>query len=635
MSIGPQTEAFEAQYRQIVEQVPAITYMAERGADGRWYYVSPQLTQILGFTPEEWMADPQLWRKQLHPDDLARVLTEEEQTLSKEGDLYRVEYRLRTADGRYVWIRDEATYVRRSEMGQLVMRGLLLDITERKQAEEELLRSEQRLQTTVNAAPIVLFALDRDGIFTFSAGKGLADLGLKPGEAVGKSVFDLYREAPEVLDHARRALAGEDFWAVDPVPPVGRIFETRWAATRDSAGNQIGVIGVATDVTERVRLQEQIRSMQQMEAIGRLAGGIAHDFNNLMSIVLGHVELLSAEGNLTERTQNGLAQVRRAAERATSLTQQLLAFSRKQVLQPKIVSLNEIVSDVQKMLSRVIGEDIELVSRLHPSLAPVKADPVQMQQVLMNLAVNARDAMPKGGVLLMETSNLRHGELPAQQYPSLLSCPCVALTVSDTGQGMTEETLEHVFEPFFTTKARGKGTGLGLATVYGIVTQSGGKISVSSVPGKGTTFRIYLPAEAASVEPSVEAPTEKVCGGKETILVVEDEPHLREIVRIFLEEFGYRVLEATDVNEALQLAKTRAHPIDLTLTDVIMPGMSGRQLAEEILSLRPGMKVVYMTGYTDDMVVQHKVLEPEVTLLQKPFDKIQLARKVRQVLDAE
>lgn len=628
-----QEQASEAQYRRLVEQVPAITYMAERGLGGRWYYVSPQIAQILGFTPSEWLSDPQLWRKQVHPDDLERVLAEEGK-LSCEGDCCRVEYRLRTRNGSYVWVIDESIYVRQPESDELFMRGLMLDVTEHKQVEEELRRSEQRLHTTINAAPVVLFALDLKGVFTFSAGKGLQDLGLIPGQVVGQSVFDLYRDEPEILAHARRALAGENFTAVDPLPRLQRIYETLWTASRDSAGNQLGVIGVATDVTERVRLQEQLRSMQQMEAIGRLAGGVAHDFNNLLNIILGHVELISADPDITERMRNGLGQVNRAARRAASLTQQLLAFSRKQVLQPKLVNLNEIVSEVQKMLSRVIGEDIHLFSELAPALPYVNADPVQMQQVLMNLAINARDAMPQGGRLIMQTAKAGAGESSEPQHGAApQGGPCVLLAVSDTGSGMSDETLQHVFEPFFTTKDAGKGTGLGLATVYGIVTQSGGSISVSSELGKGTTFRVYLPAVTAPAEIITEPVVEKVAGGSETILIVEDEPNLREIVRVFLEEFGYRVLEAVDVNAALQLVKTHADRIDLTLTDVIMPGMSGRQLAEQILHLRPGMKILYMTGYTDDMVVQHRVLEPGVNLLQKPFDKLQLAKKVRQALD--
>ncbi|MBZ5655836.1 MAG: PAS domain S-box protein [Acidobacteriia bacterium] len=773
----PEKAHLEEQYRQLIEQVPAITYMAERGPHGRWYYVSPQIQPILAFTPEEWMSDPERWRKQVHPDDLERVLVEE-QGLAREGDRYRTEYRLRTRDGKDVWVRDEATYVRHQETGNLVMRGLLLDITERKEAEEELRRTEQRLQTTVNAAPVVLFAVDPAGLFTLSVGRGLQALGLKPGEVVGRSVFDLYRDQPDILHHVRRALSAEEFTTVVELPQLQLVYETQWTSTRDSAGHLTGATGVATDiterrkaeealrrseeryrvfvgqisegiyrteydppisihlpadeqavlgigsgryaecndalarmygfhsasemigrrmsefvsmddplnrasigafiangyrisdaesreqdasgntrifrnsvigiveneklvriwgvqrdVTERLQLEEQLRTKQELEAIGRLAGGVAHDFNNLVGIILGHTELLSAGSGLTERVKNGLDQIRRAGERAASLTHQLLAFSRKQVLQPRVLDLNAIVADVQKMLSRVIGEDIEVVTRLHPSLAAVKADPVQIEQVLMNLAVNARDAMPHGGTLLIETADVELDEVYARQHPGFPAGPSVRLTVSDTGHGMDAETLEHVFEPFFTTKELGKGTGMGLATVYGIVTQSGGNISVSSTIGKGTAFQVYLPAEKALAETRVEEAVEVVAGGTETILVVEDEPNLREITRIFLEDYGYRVLEAIDAKGAIQVAKTFAEPIHLTLTDVIMPGMSGRQVAEQIVSARPGMKVVYMTGYTDNMVAQHNVLEPGIALLQKPFDKVQLARIIRSVLD--
>ncbi len=624
-----------SQYRQLLEQIPAITYIAERGVDGRWFYVSPQIMPILGFTPEEWTADPQRWRKQVHPDDLGRVLAEEERSLSKEGDRYRVEYRLRTRDNKYIWVRDDATYARQSESGPFFLRGLLLDITDQKQAEADLLWSEQRLQRTIDAAPVVLFALDHEGIFTFSGGKGLDGLGLKPGEVVGRSVFDMYRDIPETLAHVRRALAGEEFTVFDVIPQGQRIYETRWAPSWDGAGHQQGAIGVATDVTEHIRMQEQLRSAQQMEAIGRLAGGIAHDFNNLMNIVLGYVELVSTEPGLSERTMNNLDHVRSAGERAVALTRQLLAFSRKQVLRPRVVDLNEIVADVQKMLCRVIGEDIDVVSRLDPGLAHVQADPIQLHQVLMNLALNARDAMPLGGKLLVETCNLDSSEASRRLHVDLPACPWVMLTVSDTGHGMSEETLKHIFEPFFTTKELGKGTGLGLATVYGIVNQSGGKISVSSELERGTSFCLYFPAEtSAPTDVVVDSPVEKVAGGHETILLVEDEPDLREITRVFLELFGYTVLEATDVARALHIAATHQDPIHLMLTDLVMPGMSGRQLAEQVLRERPAIRILYMTGYTDDVVLRHHVLEPGVALLQKPFDKVQLAGKVRQVLDA-
>ena len=765
----------ESGYRLLIEQVPAITYMAERGADGRWYYVSPQIEPILGFTPVEWMSDRRRWRKQLHPEDREMVLSQEQNLLS-EGDRYRVEYRLLARDGHEVWVRDEATYVREQKTGKLVMRGLLLDITERKQAEEELHKTQERLHSTLSTAPLILFALDAAGVFTFSAGKGLQELGLRPGEVVGKSVFDVYRDNASVLEHVRRALSGEEFTAVDEVPERQRIYEIRWAPARDSAGKALGVIGVAIDITERkkseealqrseeryriflaqssegifrtefnspipthlpvadqiamslqsgsiaecndalagmygydtaaamigkplsallsgdrgerfveefiangyrisdfesrresgagktrvfrttmvgihedgsvarcwaiqrdvteqLRLEEQLRNMQQLEAIGRLAGGVAHDFNNALGIILGHIQLLSERPECSDQIRTGLAQIRRAADQAASLTRQLLAFSRKQMLQPKVLDLNDIVVEVQKMLARVIGEDIELITQLHPSLAGVKADPGQIEQVLMNLAVNARDAMPEGGKLIMETANVDADDAYIRQNPGALLGHCVLLRVRDTGHGMDPKTLGHIFEPFFTTKEVGRGTGLGLATVYGIVKQTGGNISVSSQPGKGTLFEIYLPAETASVVNVAEDVVENVAGGNETILVVEDQPDLREITRIFLERYGYNVLEAGSAEQALTLTKTFTGRIDVMLTDVIMPGLSGRQLGEEVMATRPETKVVYMTGYTDDMVVHHKVLEPDVALLQKPFTHIELARKIRLVLD--
>jgi two-component system, cell cycle sensor histidine kinase and response regulator CckA len=645
----------EARYRLLVEEVPAISYVAETGATGPFLYVSPQVMKILGYRPEECMADPRFWWDHLNPED--HPVAEIEDTW-EEGRPIQIEYRMRRYDGSEAWIRDEALVVRDPDTGKRMTRGLMVDITDRKLAEEALRRSEENYRLFVAQSSEAIFRTEHvPPIPVDLPPSEQSRIGMENGyiaecndamarlygfhaakDLVGKRLSDFLRKDNPVVQAFLRAFIESGHrlteWETHAPYAEGKIRTLRTSMIGIvEKGHLVRTWGIQRDVTERLHLEEQLRNAQQLEAIGRLAGGVAHDFNNILSIIMGHGELLLAALGGDERARNGLAQIRRAADRAASLTQQLLAFSRKQVLQPKILDLNEAVADVQKMLARVIGEDIELVAMLHPSLAAVKADPSQMEQVLMNLAINARDAMPHGGKLTMETSNIdisetlgRDLELPPGSY--------VMLKFSDTGHGMAAATLAHIFEPFFTTKPMGKGTGLGLATVYGIVKQSGGSIRVESEIGQGSVFWIYLPAEPTSDRPQPEASgTAKVAGGTETILVTEDEPDLRELTRMFLEAYGYRVLEAASAEKAIEKAAMFPDPIHLLLTDVIMPGMSGRQLAEKILGKRPQTKIVYMTGYTDDMVMQHKVLEPGVQLLQKPFTKVELAAKVRGALD--
>ena len=646
----------EAKYRQLVEQVPAISYVAETGAFGPFLYMSPQVKTILGYDPEECIADSRFWWEHLNPEDQPRALLED---TWEEGRLFQIEYRMRRNDGEEVWVRDEATIVRDPATGKRLTRGLLVDITGQKRAQLALGESEERYRTFVEQSSEGIYRMEIDPPIPchLAIDEQLA-WGLKYGymaecndamarmygrasaqELIGKKLSEfLILHHPVTRQFMERFIGGgyritdEESIELD-AHDQKRIFRNTMVGTLVD-GYWVRTWGISRDVTERKHLEEQLRNAQQLEAIGRLAGGVAHDFNNILSIIMGHAELLLATG-VEERSRLGLEQMRRAAERAASLTQQLLAFSRKQVLQPRVLDLNETVADVQKMLSRVIGEDIELIARLHPSLMMVKADPTQLEQVLINLAVNARDAMPHGGRLAMETSNLELGEDTARDV-DLTPGKYVMLRVSDTGSGMDATTLSHVFEPFFSTKPVGKGTGLGLSTVYGIVKQSGGSIQAESQPGRGTSFRIYLPAsDGESNKPGERNVHARVAGGSETILVAEDEPDLRELTRIFLESYGYKVLEAGSADQAIQTAEEFGEPIHLLLTDVIMPGMSGRQLAEKIVCKSPNTKIVYMTGYTDDMIVQHKVLEPGVQLLQKPFTKAELALKVRSTLDGE
>ncbi len=380
--------------------------------------------------------------------------------------------------------------------------------------------------------------------------------------------------------------------------------------------------------------EEELRHSQKMEAVGRLAGGVAHDFNNLLTAIIGYAELIS-----TRVTSNALAKqnadlIRKAGEQAAALTRQLLAFSRKQILQPKVIDLNALVVEMEKLLRRVIGERFDLQSYPEAKIGRVKADPSQIEQVVLNLGVNARDAMPKGGELIIRTANVRLDDVTARQIAATLhSGDYVMLSVTDTGAGMDEETMSHIFEPFFTTKGPGKGTGLGLATVYGIVRQTGGGISVESEPGKGSTFRIYLPLEMAPIDyaKTVSIPVEK-SDNFETVLVVEDEEIVRELVCAVLEEQGYNVICASDGLEALQLAKNLDGTIHLLVTDVIMPHMNGHELAAKLSGLRPDMKVLYVSGYSDTDLGEHGVLDPRFELLQKPFTPQTLARKVRDVI---
>jgi PAS domain S-box-containing protein len=556
-------------------------------------------------------------------------------------------------------LRDEALIFRDPLTGKRMTRGLLIDITERKRAEGALRESEERYRAFVEQSSEGIFRLEYDPpVPCYLTPREQYETALHSGyiaecndamaklygrtsarELIGRPISEFFilhdpvtkqfmedfiRAGYRVSDAESRELDAKGNRKILRNTMAGVIADGKWVRTW----------GISRDVTERVHLEAQLRNAQQMEAIGRLAGGVAHDFNNILSIIMGYGELLLRTA-LDDRARNGVEQIRRAADRAASLTQQLLAFSRKQVLQPKVLDLNEAVSAVQTMLSRIIGEDIELVASLHPSLMPVKADPGQVEQVLMNLAINARDAMPQGGRITMQTANVqispdqgRDLDLPAGYY--------VMLVVSDTGHGMDAATLPHIFEPFFTTKPMGKGTGLGLSMVYGIVKQSGGSVQVQSEPGHGTSFRVYLPGEqGARLVVDRHAADAAVARGSETVLIAEDEPDLRELTRMFLQEHGYKVIDAASAEQALKIADALSEPIHLLLTDVIMPGMSGRQLAERIQDRRPQTKIIYMTGYTDDMIVQHKVLEPGVNMLQKPFTRLDLVQKVRSTLDGE
>jgi two-component system, cell cycle sensor histidine kinase and response regulator CckA len=405
---------------------------------------------------------------------------------------------------------------------------------------------------------------------------------------------------------------------------------------RDEEGTLTHFEIIAEDITERKALEAQLRQLHRMESVGRLAGGVAHDFNNLLCVMLGHSEVLQDSLDQNNGLRKHAEEITKAGKRAASLTRQLLAYSRQQLLEPKVLSLNTVVADMESMIQRLIGEDIELATVLEPSLGRVKADQGQIEQIIMNLAVNARDAMPQGGKLIMETSNVELDEAFAHQHPPSTPGRYILLVVTDTGLGISKKIQAHIFEPFFTTKGKDKGTGLGLSVVYGVVKQSGGYIWVYSEPGKGTTFKIYLPRVEEAVEKdSRSAGSSDSLQGSETILLVEDEESLRLLARGLLTQGGYTVLDTSDGTQALEITNEHQGTIHLLLTDVVLPGMSGLELAEKMTLLRPDMKVLFMSGYTNYGVAAHGVLEAGTFLLQKPFTRDALTGKVREVLDTK
>ncbi len=520
--------------------------------------------------------------------------------------------------------------------------SLQKEIMDRKRLEEEAFK----LQSAVEQVADILFITDRNGIIEYINPAFEKVTGYRKEEAIGKTPSILKSGLMSIeyyKDIWNTILSGKILHAeVVNKKKDGDIFYYDQVITplKDPQGNITHFISTGRDITERKRaeqetaaLQEQFRQSQKMEAIGQLAGGIAHDFNNLLTVIKGYSQLSLPELKEGDPLKGNIEEIERAANRAADLTRQLLAFSRRQILDLKVLDLNTILHNLDKMLRRIIGEDIELVTVLAEKLGRVKIDPGQIEQVIMNLAVNARDSMPKGGKLTIETANLELDEVYARNHIAVTPGRYVMLSVSDTGVGMTPEVRDRVFEPFFTTKEKDKGTGLGLSTVYGIVKQSGGNIWVYSELGQGTTFKIYLPRVDEPLEVWGEKVVEEIPRGNETILIVEDEGAVRKLAMRILERQGYTVFEAHDVDEALQICEDMKEPIHLILTDVVMPQLSGRQLVEQISQVRQDFKVLYMSGYADNAIVHHGVLEKGMNFIQKPFTLEGLARKIREVLD--
>jgi len=521
--------------------------------------------------------------------------------------------------------------------------GISEDITESKRSADAIRNLSSRLEAILSAVPEILMEVDNDKVYTWANETGKKFFG---ADVLGKRAADFFVGEQDTYEVVRPIFEGSQDAVYTESLQRRRDGEARllawWCRSlTDSQGNVKGALSSGRDITEirraeaeRRRLEEQLQVSQKMEAIGSLAGGVAHDFNNLLCVLLSYTEFALRAVRQGDPMREDLLAVKRAGERAATLTRQLLAFSRKQVLQPVPLILNDVASAMERMLRRILGEDIDYVQALAPDLGVVRADQGQIEQVFMNLVVNARDAMPEGGQLTIATSNVEIDEDFAEFEEPVRMGPYVQLAVTDTGSGIDEQTKARIFEPFFTTKEKGKGTGLGLSTVHGIVRQSGGCISVESELGKGTTFRIYLPREQEAAATLAKEPAaERQSKGNETILLVEDEEELRRVAHRALEAEGYSVLSAADGEEALGISEQYAGDIQLLLTDVVMPRMGGRVLAQKLAKQRPALAVLFISGYTDDAMLYHGVLEAGIHLLGKPFTSTGLTQKVREVLD--
>lgn len=515
--------------------------------------------------------------------------------------------------------------------------GVLEDITERKRIEEEHLRLVSAVEHTAEC--VVITKLDGTVVYVNPAFEPVT--GYARSEVIGKNprILKSGRQAPEFYRHLWATLNAGEVWTGCFVNrrKDGTLIETEAVISPvlDAAGRPAHYVAVERDVTQQRHLEEQLRQGQKMEALGRLAGGIAHDFNNLLTAITGYSDLLVSLLPADERSQGYLDEIRKAGRRAASLTQQLLAFSRRQTVEARVLDLNSVIRDMHNMLRRLIGEDLELVLDLAPALGPVKADPGQMEQVLLNLVVNARDAMPEGGRVTISTADVQLAEADTAHHVEVAPRSYVTLSVCDTGCGIDPEILAHIFEPFFTTKDKGKGTGLGLAMVYGIARQSAGSVSVSTEKGKGTVFRVYLPRITGASDAGASGKSRQAArSGSETILLVEDDDVVRNLVRRVLESRGYRVLEARRGAEALDLVRAHGGPLHLLLTDVVMPEMSGRELARHVRGLHPRVRVLYISGYADEEHAHRGVHGPVAGHLSKPFTPEMLQEKVREILDA-
>ena len=620
----------EELFRQVALNMREVFFVTSASL-GEILYVSPAYEEVWGRSCQSLYDNP-LSAIDAIPDEDREALFTQISKGQKGALPAPVEYRVVRPDGSTRWVLTHMTPITDATGQVYRMSGSALDVTDRHVAEAALKEKETQFrlltETSFDGIDIVVNGIIKE------ANQGLADmLGYTLDEMIGRPALDFVHKESQGIVESRLADGVEGLYEFIGKHKSGKRLIIECASRMHQIDGEMGRLTALRDVTEKRNLEDQFRQAQKMEAVGRLAGGVAHDFNNLLTVIMAYTQMLSEELGPDSRHADDLGEIQKASVAAAALTRQLLAFSRQQVIEPALVSLNDVVDNARKMLARLIGEDVELITTFTGEPIAVLIDPGQVEQALMNLAVNARDAMPVGGRLTVETAIVDlDADYMKDHWPAVAG-RFARLALSDTGFGMTAETRERIFEPFFTTKEAGKGTGLGLPTVDGIVKQSNGFISVSSEPGKGTTFNLYIPlADAIAITCApIAAPTAR---GSETILLVEDSTPVRIAAKRILELSGYRVLETPSGKAGLALAAKKQEEIHLLVTDVVMPEMSGREVAEKFALLRPKAKVLFMSGYTDDAVVRHGILHEGVAYLQKPFTADTLARKVRATLDA-
>jgi PAS domain S-box-containing protein len=631
----------EAELQRVLVSVPDALWSSRRDDRGGWApnYTSPVAARITGWPEEYLRARPENWWQIIHPEDRGHARTEYQRCYRGEVDKADIEFRVVSPEGEVRWVRDRVRVSRNGQGQAARLDGVLTDITERKQEAEALRLSEERFRSLFERHASVMLLIDpvTDAIIDAN-GAAEGFYGYTREQLRMMAITDLNQLSPQrTHEEMNRALRGENGHFVFPHRLAnGQIRSVEVHSSPIAYDGKQLLFSIIHDVTARQQLEARLRQVQKMEAVGRLAGGIAHDFNNLLTAVNGYSSLILSQLDRYSPMREYVEEIHRSGERAAALTRQLLAFSRQSMLQPTVLDLNQVIRGLDKLLGQLVGTDIRLRTALATDLWSIKVDLSQIEQVLVNLATNARDAMPDGGELTVATGNCELTGTEGPPRPGLRPGRYVSLTVADTGIGMDEPTLARIFEPFFTTKEVGKGTGLGLATAYGVIKQSQGYIYATSTPGRGSTFTVYLPPcddDRPADEPMQRhaTPAPALPRGHETILVAEDEDGVRALVTQILRQCGYRVLVAGNGPQALALNAAESGAIDLVLSDVVMPEMSGPALVEELVTTRPGLKSLFVSGYTDVKLP----FDPDdrTRLLQKPFSPAELARTVREVLD--